>query len=393
MRVDDLTVTVKIDTQPAVATSAAQAATEAAKNAAAKPRQWILRIAKQVRHLELVARAMSRLDALASTLLLTKRPRWVDKVIIGGRAAAALSDELDARVHSEITRGGIPIWPCTGLIAPALQPYYRGTYFKGMHWYALPQGKRKIDVVLSTSGTPQIYVDGDASCVLDVMWQHYAGLMDIRVDSGEAEGVAGKPLLAGHQSPITTRLLAEIESGQRSAVLLLGAPGVGKSYIAEQIAAAYSATRAGGRVQRVMRIPEAANVTTSRMRGVLEFCRPDVVVVHDLDTDTPSKAVVLRVAEMCQELGVLLVCTINSKDNLHDATFGDHRLGQPVVIDRAPTEVVRAVLGDACATLDAASTEDQERVAAMPLASIVKMRKRLAAGGPMLEPIVTAPTS
>lgn len=351
----------------------------------AKPSR-ILRFARHLRHFDVVARTAERLDTLTGAVLMMARPRWVDPLIIGLRGATSLAKTLDAKVHLEVNKHSSSVWPCHAVFAAALRPYYRATYYQDMPWYTLPGG---IDVVLMYSGSSLYVTNGDVDALRDLVWKHFHGAMDLRVDNdGSVTAQADCALLTGHPHPLAAQLSREIESGERQAAILLGDPGFGKSYVIEQVAAAHAARHRG----RIVRLPEAALMITTKVQGVLTHLQPDVLIVHDIDTDKPAPATVLRVAEMCAAAGVLFLATANSVDELHKAALGDHRFGAPVIVNSAPREVIRAVLGSqGTALADTQGADAWLRLDKMPLATIARLRRRVEAGGALLDtPTVTA---
>ncbi len=355
-------------------------------------RPVVLRLARYVRHLEVASRAADRLDSLMSAVLLVQRPRWVDHLVLALRGLSAAGDEVDARVHVEVDRHGKPCWPCLTMLQEALVQHHEGTYFKGMHWYVVQRsGDRPARAVLSENNGSTLFVDGgetEVEAVLSAAWAARGGVLDVvqPEHSSEVTGVAGAPLASGHPNPVVDDLFAEFVSRERGAVLLLGPPGTGKSHVAEQLAGRLAAARASsaGRQPRVLRLPQFAGMVSAALVRLLAVMRPDVVVVHDADTDAPAAATLLRFAEACVSAGVPLVCTANATDGMHAAAFGDHRFGAPVVVDRAPETLLRAVLGEAgVAAVDAAGAAAWEHVRALPLASVNRLRLAVEAGRPL----------
>ena len=290
-----------------------------------------------------------------AALLMVKRPRWVDAVVLGLRGTAALGDTIDLRIHREINRNGRQLWPCYNIMYHGLFNHWKGTWFKDMPWFKVPIADgRKIDVVLSTSNSVVMWVDGDEAtrdAVITEAWRTWAPVCEIR-GSGEHDlaASAGEPLLVGHPRDVAATIAAEFVSGERSAVLFLGKPGTGKSYAAEQVAAAVAVRRSAdlARHVRVMRLPAFNKLSLEPLLGLMRTLRPDVVIVHDIDTDAATAAILLRFTESCETLGVALVCTANEVDKMHAAALRDGRLGAPIPIDVAPESLVRVVLSDEC---------------------------------------------
>lgn len=362
-------------------------------------RPLLLRLSRYVRHLEAVQGAVKIADSLLSTLLLVQRPRWVERVVVGLRGMSALAEGVDGRVHLEVARAGRPCWPCYSFLHDGLLPHYRGTFFRDTDWYRvpLPDG-RIVDAVLSPSGTggriaghEMLYVDGPAEdwqAVVDTAWSGYGPVVDLRgcYDS-EPNLSSGPALLSGVPHPLVARLAAEMASGVRSAVLLVGPPGMGKSHVAEQLAARWATTKAGSatgptRAPRVVRVTVMSTFYQSVSAGLLRIARPDAIIVHDLDTDAPYPASLLRLAEVCVEVGALLVCTANTTAGMQPAALRDGRLGAPVVVDSAPDEVLRAVVGEDAWTR-AADPSEADALAALrssPLSFAARVRAQVAAG-------------
>ena len=300
---------------------------------------------------------------------------------------------MDGRVHLEVARAGRSCWPCYGFLRDGLLPHYRGTFFRDTDWYRvpLPDG-RVVDAVLSPtsnkSAREMLYVDGPAEdwqAVVDAAWSGYGPVVDLRgcYDS-EPSMSSGPPLLGGAPHPLVASLAAEVASGVRSAVLLVGPPGMGKSHVAEQLAAVRSAAAAGsGRAPRVIRVTVMANFYQSVSAGLLRIARPDAIIVHDLDTDAPYPASLLRLAEVCVEVGALLVCTANTTAGMQPAALRDGRLGAPVVVDSAPDEVLRAVSGEDAWAQAAEDADALATLRASPLSLATRARAQIAAGAPL----------
>ena len=362
----------------------------------------LLRLSRYVRHLEAVQGAVKVADSLLSTLLLVQRPRWVERVVVGLRGLSALAEGVDGRVHLEVARAGRSCWPCYGFLRDGLLPHYRGTFFRDTDWYRvpLPDG-RVVDAVLSPtsnkSAREMLYVDGPAEdwqAVVDAAWSGYGPVVDLRgcYDS-EPSMSSGPPLLGGAPHPLVAKLAAEVSSGTRSAVLLVGPPGMGKSHVAEQLAARHAGVVAAGanRAPRIIRVTVMANFYQSVSAGLLRIARPDAIIVHDLDTDAPYPASLLRLAEVCVEVGALLVCTANTAAGMQPAALRDGRLGAPVVVDSAPDEVLRAVVGeDAWAQAE----NDADVLAALrssPLSLAARARAQVAAGATLRDALGLSP--
>ena len=362
----------------------------------------LLRLSRYVRHLEAVQGAVKVADSLLSTLLLVQRPRWVERVVVGLRGLSALAEGVDGRVHLEVARAGRSCWPCYGFLRDGLLPHYRGTFFRDTDWYRvpLPDG-RVVDAVLSPtsnkSAREMLYVDGPAEdwqAVVDAAWSGYGPVVDLRgcYDS-EPSMSSGPPLLGGAPHPLVAKLAAEVSSGTRSAVLLVGPPGMGKSHVAEQLAARHAGVVAAGanRAPRIIRVTVMANFYQSVSAGLLRIARPDAIIVHDLDTDAPYPASLLRLAEVCVEVGALLVCTANTAAGMQPAALRDGRLGAPVVVDSAPDEVLRAVVGeDAWAQAE----NDADVLAALrssPLSLAARARAQVAAGATLRDALGLLP--
>ena len=362
----------------------------------------LLRLSRYVRHLEAVQGAVKVADSLLSTLLLVQRPRWVERVVVGLRGLSALAEGVDGRVHLEVARAGRSCWPCYGFLRDGLLPHYRGTFFRDTDWYRvpLPDG-RVVDAVLSPtsnkSAREMLYVDGPAEdwqAVVDAAWSGYGPVVDLRgcYDS-EPSMSSGPPLLGGAPHPLVAKLAAEVSSGTRSAVLLVGPPGMGKSHVAEQLAARHAGVVAAGanRAPRIIRVTVMANFYQSVSAGLLRIARPDAIIVHDLDTDAPYPASLLRLAEVCVEVGALLVCTANTTAGMQPAALRDGRLGAPVVVDSAPDEVLRAVVGeDAWAQAE----NDADALATLrssPLSFAARARAQVAAGATLRDALGLLP--
>lgn len=362
----------------------------------------LLRLSRYVRHLEAVQGAVKVADSLLSTLLLVQRPRWVERVVVGLRGLSALAEGVDGRVHLEVARAGRSCWPCYGFLRDGLLPHYRGTFFRDTDWYRvpLPDG-RVVDAVLSPtsnkSAREMLYVDGPAEdwqAVVDAAWSGYGPVVDLRgcYDS-EPSMSSGPPLLGGAPHPLVAKLAAEVSSGTRSAVLLVGPPGMGKSHVAEQLAARHAGVVAAGanRAPRIIRVTVMANFYQSVSAGLLRIARPDAIIVHDLDTDAPYPASLLRLAEVCVEVGALLVCTANTTAGMQPAALRDGRLGAPVVVDSAPDEVLRAVVGE---DEWAQAENDADALATLrssPLSLAARARAQVAAGATLRDALGLLP--
>lgn len=372
-------------------------------------RPLLLRLSRYVRHLEAVQGAVKIADSLLSTLLLVQRPRWVERVVVGLRGMSALAEGVDGRVHLEVARAGRPCWPCYGFLHDGLLPHYRGTFFRDTDWYRvpLPDG-RVVDAVLSPSagriaGHEMLYVDGPAEdwqAVVDAAWSGYGPVVDLRgCYDNEPSLSSGPALLGGVPHPLVDLLAAEVTSGVRSAVLLVGPPGMGKSHVAEQLAARWATTKAISatgptRAPRVIRVTVMSTFYQSVSAGLLRIARPDAIIVHDLDTDAPYPASLLRLAEVCVEVGALLVCTANTTAGMQPAALRDGRLGAPVVVDSAPDDVLRAVVGEV-AWERVADPSEANALAALrssPLSLAARVRAQVAAGATLRDALGLAPT-
>lgn len=352
-------------------------------------RPLVMRVARTARHLQKVSALATRFDGLLSTLLLTRRPAWVDRGIIGLRAAAAVTDALDARVNAEIRKSGREYWPCYEILLASLMPYYVGTYYKDTHWYRVPLPSGLTDVILSAVGRHMLYVNGPDSSydeLTDHVWSSWAPVADLRADPFSV--TAGEALQRGLDHPLAAQLDAELRDDVRRSVFLLGKPGTGKSHIAEQTAGLVAARKRG----RVLRVSDAATHKAQTIIALVDLLRPDAVVIHDVDTDAFKSAVLLRFAEAMVKFGVTFICTANVQAGMHEAAFGDHRLGKPVIVDTAPVGLLLEVLGvDARARVDNWIDGPDETHATrpawvwpaiydLPLMTIAKLRRHLDAG-------------
>ena len=353
------------------------------------PRTWTMRLARAARHLQKITALAHGCATVFDTLLLTKRPAWVDRGIIGLRTAAAVTTALDDRVNAEVRRAGVACWPCFDILIAALTPYYVGTYYRDVHWYRVPLPRGAVDVVLSSVSRHTLYVvgtDADRDEVIDFAWRSWMPVAEVHPDPFDVR--AGAPLQTGFAHPLAVQLDADLKDGVRKAVFLLGSPGTGKSHVAEQTAGLVAARGRG----RVLRLPDAAGCKTQTIVGLVEMLRPDAVVIHDIDTDAFKSAVLLRFTEALAKLGVVLICTANSKDGMHAAAFGEHRLGAPVIVETAPVGVLLDVLSrDVHERVNAWIDEDESRkrpertwvwpaVFALPLSRVDKLRKHIEAG-------------